>query len=158
MAKFKMIFICCVSICLLFQCTRKEEKYVRFWNKTGRHGDDSISDMTGNLFYDFTIKKSLFTEAVFDTLYSSKEYSIVTINKTSYYVFKRDEFFKHKKYKSLKIDVMSESDSNGCRVPIRGYYVMQHYGIITIFQKKETYDLRMIVHNGDTINVKNFFP
>lgn len=158
MVNFKTIYFFLFLQCLSVQCTQKKDKYVRIWAKTGSLGNASIVDMTDNLFYDFTTGKVLFTENVFDTLYAQREYSSITINGESYYTYKKDEFFKHKKYNSLKIALLSKPDSIGERVPNRVYYVMQHYGIITIFKKREVFELQMIVNNQDTEYVRDFFP
>jgi hypothetical protein len=158
MAKTAIGLIAIFLTILDYSCKNDKKEIVRIWKISDLSPSETEKrDTTSNVYFDKDNKECNFSDDIINILYKSKEYSIVNIKDKKYYLFKRDEFFKHPLYKSLKVGILTNDNLESMS---KVYYVMEHYGVIAVFDKMErtSLDLQKIIFLGDTVNVQKFYP
>ncbi len=157
MERFKII-IYFFFILSAFSCNiskRKNALIIRTWSNN--LNDSLIVEKTEDIYYDFIINKSYFSDSIFNELYRMDNYSNASINETNYRVFKKDEFFINPNFKSVKVGIIDNLDSN---YDSRAYYLMEKFGIVTIFipKQKMVLELKSIIINNDTTLIDSLYP
>jgi len=153
--KYFLVF----AVTLLPSCLiNKKEEIIRVWKVSNLHTQDTLlRDTTSNVYYDFEQGECHFSNDIINTLYEGKEYSVIYIKDKIYYLFKKDEFFKHPIYKSLKVGILADTNLSSMT---RAYYVMENYGIVAIFdqRKRTNLELQEIIIKKDTTQIQSFYP
>ncbi|MBX7180780.1 MAG: hypothetical protein K1X82_01615 [Bacteroidia bacterium] len=157
MERFKII-IYFTFILSAFSCNKSKLKHgliIRTWSNN--LNDSIIVEKTTDIYYDFIIKKSYFSDSIFNELYRMNNYSKVLINGTNYHVFKKDEFFINPNLKGIKVGIIDNLYST---YDSRAYYLLERYGIVTIFipKQKMVLELKSIIIDNDTSIIDSLNP
>jgi hypothetical protein len=157
MVKHIILFLFLLTSLACFNNKKPQKIYTRVWEENIDFNKDiQRIEPTNNIYYDYINRKTYFNDSIFNKLYNLPNGAIIKIDTTLFLKFSNDEFFKHPKYRSLKVGVMS--DSTDKHQP-RTYYLMDKYGIIVCFGRRRDYiELKYFIDGKDTTDISSFFP